>query len=103
AEHETLSDGTLGAVEPGSDTFPICQAVIDSRVVVSEGEIAAAMRQLARTEDLMVEGAAGVALAGLIKSAAAYRGRKVAVVLCGRNIGLRRFMSAIGFPAAQDH
>jgi threonine dehydratase len=95
-EQETLSDGTLGAVEPGSVTFPICQAVIDEKVVVSETEIAAAMRRLLDTEDLMVEGAAGVALAGLVKAAPAYRGRKVAIVLCGRNIGPQRFLAAIG-------
>jgi threonine dehydratase len=95
-EQESLSDGTLGAVEPGSATFPICQSVIDQRVVVSETEIAAALSQLLETEDLMVEGAAGVALAGLVKCAPAYRGRKVAVVLCGRNIGPKRFMTAIG-------
>jgi threonine dehydratase len=95
-EHETLSDGTLGAIESNSATFPICQAVIDVRVVVSETEIAAAMLQLAETQDLMVEGAAGVALAGLVKCAQAYRGRKVAVVLCGRNIGPQAFITAIG-------
>jgi len=95
-EQETLSDGTLGAVEPGSVTFPICQSVIDDRVVVNESEIAAAMLQLAEMEHLMVEGAAGVALAGLVKSAAAVRGRKVAVVLCGRNIGPKTFAAAIG-------
>ena len=95
-EHESLSDGTLGAIEPGSLTFPICQAVIDAKVVVSETEIAAAMSKLVASEDLMVEGAAGVALAGLMKSAPAYRGRKVAVVLCGRNVGPRAFMAAIG-------
>jgi threonine dehydratase len=95
-EHETLSDGTLGAIEPGSVTFPLCQAVIDSRVAVSEAEIADAMFRLAETDHLMVEGAAGVALAGLIKCAPAYRGRKVAVVLCGRNIGPQAFVAAVG-------
>ena len=95
-EHETLSDGTLGAIEPGSATFPICQSVIDAKVVVSEAEIAAAMSALVESEDLIVEGAAGVALAGLIQSSQAYRGRKVAVVLCGRNIGPQAFMAAIG-------
>jgi threonine dehydratase len=95
-EQETLSDGTVGAVEPGSATFPICQAVIDARVVVSEAEIAAALLRLAETEHLMVEGAAGVALAGLLKCAQAYRGRKVAVVLCGRNIAPQAFITAIG-------
>jgi threonine dehydratase len=44
----------------------------------------------------MVEGAAGVALAGLTRSAKAYEGKTVAVVLCGRNIGLETFIGAIG-------
>ena len=91
----TLSDGTAGAVEPGSITFPICQAVIDERVVVSEAEIAHAMRRIAEAERWMVEGAAGVALGGLIKTAQAWKGRKVAVVLCGRNIALERFLTAV--------
>ena len=94
-ERATLSDGTAGAVEPDSVTFPICQQVIDERVSVSESEIAAAMSHLAETEHLMVEGAAGVALAGLAKRASAYRGRKVAVVLCGRNIAPRAFAAIV--------
>jgi threonine dehydratase len=95
-EQPTLSDGTAGEVEPGSVTFPLCQAVIDTRLVVTEAEIAAAMRRLAETEHLMVEGSAGVALAGLIKHAPEYAGRKVAVVLCGRNIGLDTFLAVVG-------
>lgn len=94
-EYPTLSDATAGAIEPGSITFPICQAVIDDYVVVSEAEIASAMRRLADSEHLMVEGAAGVALAGLNRVAADYVGRKVAVVLCGRNIGLDTFITTI--------
>lgn len=95
-EQPTLSDATAGAVEPGSVTFPLCQSVIDARVTVSEAEIAGAMRRLAETEHLMVEGAAGVALAGLVQRASAYAGRKVAVVLCGRNVALDTFLSAVG-------
>lgn len=94
-EFDTLSDGTAGAIEPGSVTFPLCRSVIDETVEVSEAEIAAAMRQLAEKEHLMVEGAAGVALAGLTKMARAYAGKTVAVVLCGRNVGLETFLSAI--------
>jgi threonine dehydratase len=96
AETPTLSDSTAGAVEPGSVTFPICQSVIDQTVTVNESQIAAAMRSIAATEHWIVEGAAGVALAGLIKLADAYRGQKVAVVLCGRNIALETFLDAIG-------
>jgi threonine dehydratase len=91
----TLSDGTAGAVEPGSITFPICQEVIDETVTVAEAEIGPAMRRIAEAERWMVEGAAGVALGGLIKTADRWRGRKVAVVLCGRNIALETFLAAI--------
>lgn len=95
-ETPTLSDGTAGAIEPGSVTFPICQTVIDETVTVDEAEIANAMHMVAEAEHWIVEGAAGVALAGLAKQANSYRGHKVAVVLCGRNIALETFLRAIG-------
>jgi threonine dehydratase len=94
-ERPTLSDGTAGPVEPGSVTFSLCQNVVDQRILVSEGEIRSAMRLLAEHDHWMVEGAAGVALAGLIQTAATYRGRRIAVVLCGRNIALETFLSAL--------
>jgi threonine dehydratase len=99
AEQPTLSDATAGAVENGSITFPICQRVIDERITVSESEIAAGMRDIARADHWMVEGAAGVALAGLTQRKDAWRGKKVAVVLCGRNIGLEMFNRAMNWPA----
>lgn len=94
-EYPTLSDATAGAVEAGSVTFPVCQQVIDERVVVNEAEIASAMRRVALSDRWIVEGAAGVALAGLVQQADKWRGRKVAVVLCGRNIALETFLAAI--------
>jgi threonine dehydratase len=94
-EQPTLSDGTAGGVEPGSVTFPICQAVIDTHMSVTEAEIASAMRLVAHAEHWIVEGAAGVAVAGLVKQADLWRGRKVAVVLCGRNIAFETFLKAI--------
>ncbi|HEY3785298.1 MAG TPA: threonine/serine dehydratase [Steroidobacteraceae bacterium] len=95
-ESETLSDGTAGAVEPGSVTLPLCLAVIDETATVTEQAIGQAMRAIAQAEHWIVEGAAGVALAGLTRRAADFRGRKVAVVLCGRNILLETFLRAIG-------
>jgi threonine dehydratase len=94
-EYPTLSDATAGAVEAGSVTFPICRDVIDETLTVTESEIASAMRTVAQTDRWMIEGAAGVAVAGLIKSAAAWQGRKVAAVICGRNIALDKFLHAV--------
>jgi threonine dehydratase len=95
AESDTLSDGTAGGVEPGAITFGLCQQLIDRQVLVSEAEIGAAMCQLAEHEQWMVEGAAGVALAGLTRLRDEYAGRTVAVVLCGRNIALDKFQRVL--------
>jgi threonine dehydratase len=43
----------------------------------------------------MVEGAAGAALAGLVQVADRYHGKKVAVVLCGRNVALDTYLGAL--------
>ncbi len=94
-ERPTLSTSTAGAVEPGAVTFDVCRQVIDKTIEVSEAQIAAAMAAIARHDQWMVEGAAGVPLAGLVKQARAWRGRKIVIVLCGRNIALDVYLGAI--------
>lgn len=94
-ELDTLSDGTAGGIEPGSITFPLCQQVIDRTVLVTEEEIRNAMKAVARYERWIIEGAAGVALAGALKLASQYQGKRVVVVLCGRNILIEKFVGAI--------
>lgn len=94
-ESDTLSDGTAGGLEPGSITFPLCAQVIDECVLVSEEEIRHAMREVARCERWMIEGAAGVAAAALLQQADAWKGKRVGVILCGRNITLEKFIGAV--------
>ncbi|MDN0110304.1 threonine/serine dehydratase [Yersinia mollaretii] len=96
AEQETLSDGTAGGVEPEAITFALCQQLIDQKVLVSEQEIKEAMRLIARTDRWMIEGAAGVALAAALKLAPQWQGKKIAVVLCGKNIVLEKYLGAVG-------
>lgn len=83
----TLSDGTAGGIEAGSITFDLCRAVTDDYVLVSEEQIAEAMREFIDAHHLLPEGAAGVALAGLKLRAASCRGKNAAVIICGGNIG----------------
>jgi threonine dehydratase len=94
-EQETISDGTAGGVEPGAITLPIAQQVIDRQVLVEEHDIKSAMKSAAQAERWMIEGAAGVALASFLQVADSYRGQSVAVVLCGRNIMLEKFLDAV--------
>jgi threonine dehydratase len=53
------------------------------------------MKAVARSERWIIEGAAGVALAGALKLAADFQGKRIAVVLCGRNILLEKFIGAL--------
>ena len=84
-EQPTLSESTAGGVEPGSITFPICQKVIDRYLLVSESEILNAMRW-AHRRGWTLEGAAGVAIAALMKERDHYREKIVVVVCCGGNV-----------------
>jgi threonine dehydratase len=94
-ETDTLSDGSAGGVEQGSVTFPLCQEVIDRHVLVSEHEIASAMRDVAANENFIIEGAAGVAVAAALKTARNHAGRNIAVVICGRNVALETFRAVL--------
>lgn len=82
----TFSDGTAGGIEQGSITFPLNQAVVDEWVVVDEPAIAAAMRRYIDSEGDIIEGAAGVAIAGLFERRREIAGKRVVVIICGGNI-----------------
>jgi len=82
----TLSDGTAGGIEPDAVTFALNQRVVDDWVEVDEADIARAMRRFMRDEGDVIEGAAGVAVAGLLQHGARVAGKKVVVVICGGNI-----------------
>ncbi len=82
----TLSDGTAGGIEADAITFDICREITDEFVVVSEEQIAEAMRGFIDAHHMLIEGAAGVAIAGLLASGHKYKGKNVVVIVCGANI-----------------
>jgi threonine dehydratase len=84
----TLSDGTAGGVEEGAVTFELCRSLVDEYITVPEEEIAATLRRFLDTHHLLIEGAAAVALAAFERHAARFTGQRVAIVICGGNIGL---------------
>lgn len=82
----TLSDGTAGGIEQGAVTFELSQAVVDDWIVVNEEQIAAGMRAFMASELDTIEGAAGVAVAGMLARRTELTGKRVVVVICGGNI-----------------
>ncbi len=82
----TLSDGTAGGIEAEAITFEICRSLADDYVLVTEAQIAEAIREFLDAHHQLAEGAAGVALAGLKCRAAHYQDKNVVVIICGGNI-----------------
>lgn len=86
ASGPTLSDGTAGGVEPGAITFDLCRRYVDDFVLVGEGEIAAMLGDFIGTHGMLIEGAAAMTLAALVRERERLSGERVVVVVCGANI-----------------
>jgi threonine dehydratase len=82
----TLSDATAGGIEADAITFELCQKYVDNYILVSESEIKKAIVTILEKHRMLVEGAAGVALAGLIKKSTEYLKKNIVIVLSGANI-----------------
>ncbi len=93
----TLSDATAGGIEPDAITFDFCKEFVDDYILVSEQEIKEAIITLIKTQHLLIEGAAGVALASLLKNSKQFQGKNVVVVLSGANISLDALKTVLGY------
>jgi threonine dehydratase len=82
----TLADGLAGNLDPDTITFEVVRTRVAEIVTVSEEEIREAVAGLFSEERLIAEGAAGVAVAGVLARRLDLRGRRIAVVLSGANI-----------------
>jgi threonine dehydratase len=90
---ESLADGLTGNLDPDSPTFDIVRQKVRRIAVVSEDDLRSAIRESARHERIIVEGAAAAALAALASGKLEVAGRKVAVVVSGGNIDLEKWVS----------
>ncbi len=90
---DTLSDGSAGGAESDSITFPLCAKLIDDWVLVSEEEIANAMKAIYHEHDLVIEGSAGVAAAASWKIGSDTD--RDLVIICGGNIEPGRFKDIV--------
>ena len=87
AHGPTICEGLAGGI--GMMVFDAAkQKLIDDVVIVAEEAVRAAIRALAGTEQLIVEGSGAVGVAALLTRAIDLRGKRVAVVLSGGNIDL---------------
>lgn len=91
----TLSDGTAGGIEPGAITFDLCRSLVDEFVDVGEDAIRSALRLFIESHAMLCEGAAALAIAGLLAAKNHLRGKNVVVLICGANITAETLKEAL--------
>ncbi|KAI3543789.1 threonine dehydratase catabolic [Colletotrichum filicis] len=82
----TLAEAVAGGMDEDSITLSLAREVVDRVVGCSEEEIADAMRRIAAEENMVVEGAAALALAGFEKVKEDVEGQTSVILLCGGNV-----------------
>lgn len=90
----TLADG-IAVKKPGQLTRPIIQALVSRLVTVGEASIERAVHMMIEVERLVAEGAGAAALAALLDDPAAFKGRRVGLVVSGGNIDSRLLASVL--------
>jgi threonine dehydratase len=95
-EEPTLADSLGGGIGLSNrHTFHMVRDLVDEVVLLSESEIAAAMRALFLREGWVAEGAGAVGVALLLDPSRASLGQRTAVVVSGRNIDMALFQQVI--------
>lgn len=92
-EWPSLADSLGGGIGfHNTLTFPMCQALLDDVVLLSENEIAAGIRHAYEQEREIVEGAGAVGIAAILAGKIANLRGPAVLVISGRNIdiGLHR-------------
>ncbi|MFX1252523.1 MAG: threonine/serine dehydratase [Promethearchaeota archaeon] len=84
----TLSDGTAGGIEPNAITFDLCKAYVDDFILVTESEIKEALKLILEKHHLVIEGAAGVAVAAYLKKKEQFEDKNIVLIICGANISV---------------
>ena len=84
---DTLADALSGDIEAGAITLPISRQYVDEMALVSERQIAAAMRYML-AQGWVVEGGGAVAVAALMHEIVPADDKATAVVVSGGNVDL---------------
>ncbi|MBW2513502.1 MAG: threonine/serine dehydratase [Deltaproteobacteria bacterium] len=86
ASKPTIADGTAGGIEPDSKTFDICRDTVDDYILVSEGDIKAAILRMIQQHQILIEGAAALSVACLLKEKNRFNGKNTVLIISGKKI-----------------
>ena len=96
-EVESLADSLGGGI--GLDnayTFDITRKLIDGTLLLSEAEIAAAMRTLFLHDRIVAEGGASVGAGALLSGRLDLQPGPTVIIVSGCNVDMQRFLEIVG-------
>lgn len=92
---DTLAEALSGAVEAGSITVPIVEETVDQIVLVSEAQIADAMRWMLSVQGWLVEGGGSVCVAAALAGLLPDDGKPTVLLVSGGNVDLETLQKII--------
>lgn len=91
---QTIAEG-IAVKQVGDLTFAIAEPLVEEVLLVEEPDFERAIALYANVEKTVAEGAGAASLAALLAYPERFRGRKVALLLCGGNIDTRLLSSVL--------
>ncbi len=92
SDKNTIADGVAGGLDPKTVTFDICQKYVDDYVLLTENEIRAALYKIYKTTKQIVEPAAALSLAAILKKAHNFKGKNLVAIISGSRIDKNLFV-----------
>ncbi|MEO5907296.1 MAG: pyridoxal-phosphate dependent enzyme, partial [Saprospiraceae bacterium] len=92
----TIADGLRTNL--GDVNFPIIKSLVHKVLLVSEQEIADAMKWVWERMKIVIEPSSAVAVAALIRYKDQFKGRRVGIILTGGNVDLAEVLKLVSQP-----
>lgn len=84
----SISDATVGLLEPGTITFDLCRDLVRDWAMVEESDLRFAVRFVLEKQSLLVEGAGALPVAALLAAGGRWAGARIVLVLSGSHIAM---------------
>lgn len=92
---DSLADGLLGNLEPGSTTFALVRAHAPAVRIVAEADVVRGVQRLFTAERLVAEGAGAIGVGALLGGTLDDCHDPVVIIVSGANIDGARFVAAV--------
>lgn len=94
---DSYAEGLHGGIEENAVTFELCRKYVDEIILVEEETILRAIRSALVEQHQVIEGAAAVGVAAILKDPERYNDEKICIVISGGNIEIDLLKESMSF------